>query len=256
MAIGPVQLIVLGFSHPDFHGEVIAELERLRENDTVRVVDSLAVYKDAAAGAEEVAAAGGVHVFAEEGWDALEDIPNDTANSRRPARPARRSKEGRDVQSTQSSPPYVAAHRPPRFPPPQVMATEFILGATVRGSDGVCGEVVRAILDPAARTVTHLVIEPRHQRIGRQHHDIGSHAVSGKPGRRLPGGPRVGLAGLGQVRQGSLDYRAAACPLGTSGRAACPLGSRVDRADKPVSLGIGARAEQQRVRAAGARGTE
>ena len=47
MAIGPVQLIVLGFSHPDFHGEVIAELERLRESGTVRVIDSLAVYKDA-----------------------------------------------------------------------------------------------------------------------------------------------------------------------------------------------------------------
>ena len=47
MAIGPVQLIVLGFSHPDFHGEVIAELERLRESDTVRVIDALAVYKDA-----------------------------------------------------------------------------------------------------------------------------------------------------------------------------------------------------------------
>src|SRR6266702_89346 len=46
MAIGPVQLIVLGFSHPNFHGEVIAELERLRESDTVRVIDSLAVYKD------------------------------------------------------------------------------------------------------------------------------------------------------------------------------------------------------------------
>ena len=46
MAIGPVQLIVLGFSHPDFHGEVIAELERLRESDTVRVIDALAVYKD------------------------------------------------------------------------------------------------------------------------------------------------------------------------------------------------------------------
>jgi uncharacterized membrane protein len=42
-----VQLIVLGFSHPDFHGEIIAELERLRESDTVRVIDSLAVYKDA-----------------------------------------------------------------------------------------------------------------------------------------------------------------------------------------------------------------
>ena len=46
MAIGPVQLIVLGFSHPNFHGEVIRELERLRESDTVRVIDSLAVYKD------------------------------------------------------------------------------------------------------------------------------------------------------------------------------------------------------------------
>jgi uncharacterized membrane protein len=47
MAIGPVQLIVLGFSHPDFHGEIIAELERLRASDTVRVIDALAVYKDA-----------------------------------------------------------------------------------------------------------------------------------------------------------------------------------------------------------------
>ena len=48
MAIGPVQLIVLGFEHPQFHGEIIAELERLRESDTVRVIDALAVYKDSA----------------------------------------------------------------------------------------------------------------------------------------------------------------------------------------------------------------
>jgi uncharacterized membrane protein len=47
MAIGPVQLIVIGFSHPEFHGEIIAELERLRESDTVRVIDALAVHKDA-----------------------------------------------------------------------------------------------------------------------------------------------------------------------------------------------------------------
>ncbi len=47
MAIGPVQLIVLGFQQPDFHGEIIQELEKLRESDTVRVIDSLAVYKDA-----------------------------------------------------------------------------------------------------------------------------------------------------------------------------------------------------------------
>ena len=47
MAIGPVQLIVLGFKSPDFHGEIIEELERLRESGTVRVIDALAVYKDA-----------------------------------------------------------------------------------------------------------------------------------------------------------------------------------------------------------------
>ena len=122
MAIGPVQLIVLGFNQPDFHGEIIAELERLRATDTVRVIDSLVVYKDAdgelevehlsnltrdeaielgskigaliglgfegeegaeagaLAGAEEADAAGGVNVFTEEeGWDVLEDIPNDSA---------------------------------------------------------------------------------------------------------------------------------------------------------------------------------
>jgi uncharacterized membrane protein len=47
MAIGPVQLIVVGFNHPQFHGEIIDELERLRASDTVRVIDALAVYKDA-----------------------------------------------------------------------------------------------------------------------------------------------------------------------------------------------------------------
>jgi len=38
---------VLGFKHPDFHGEILEEIEKLRESDTVRVIDSLAVYKDA-----------------------------------------------------------------------------------------------------------------------------------------------------------------------------------------------------------------
>ena len=47
MAIGPVQLIVLGFAQPEFHGEIIAELEKLRESDMVRVIDALAVHKDA-----------------------------------------------------------------------------------------------------------------------------------------------------------------------------------------------------------------
>jgi hypothetical protein len=42
------------------------------------------------------------------------------------------------------------------------MATEFTLGAEASCSDGSCGQVIRTILNPAARTVTHLVIEPRH----------------------------------------------------------------------------------------------
>jgi uncharacterized membrane protein len=47
MAIGPVQLIVVGFNHPEFHGEIIAELARLHDDNTVRVIDALAVHKDA-----------------------------------------------------------------------------------------------------------------------------------------------------------------------------------------------------------------
>jgi uncharacterized membrane protein len=119
MAIGPVQLIVLGFNHPDFHGEIISELERLRESDTVRVIDSLAVYKDkdgelevehlsnlteqeaielgskvgaliglgiaGEEGAEAGAVAGAQQAEAEgidvlgDEWDVLGDIPNDSA---------------------------------------------------------------------------------------------------------------------------------------------------------------------------------
>jgi uncharacterized membrane protein len=117
MAIGPVQLIVLGFDQPDFHGEIIAELERLRAHDTVRVIDALAVYKDATGAIEvehlsnltedearelgsKVAALVGLGIegdgdaageAAADGdadadtltdagaWDVLEDIPDDSA---------------------------------------------------------------------------------------------------------------------------------------------------------------------------------
>src|SRR4029453_4175715 len=47
MAIGPVHLLGLGFNHPNLPGEVIQEPERLRESNTVRVIDALAVHKDA-----------------------------------------------------------------------------------------------------------------------------------------------------------------------------------------------------------------
>jgi uncharacterized membrane protein len=119
VTIGPVQLIVVGFDHPEFHGEIIAELQRLHDSETVRVIDALAVHKDADGeievqhlsnlskeeaielgstvgaliglgidgeeGAEQGAALGaqeaadGVEAFDEEAWDVLEEIPNDSA---------------------------------------------------------------------------------------------------------------------------------------------------------------------------------
>jgi len=45
--------------------------------------------------------------------------------------------------------------------------TEYALGASVSCTDGSCGVLSRTILDPAARTVTHLVIVPKH------HHEEG-----------------------------------------------------------------------------------
>jgi hypothetical protein len=45
MSLGPVQLLVIGFDRPDFSGEVLAELKRLREGDVVRVIDLLVVQK-------------------------------------------------------------------------------------------------------------------------------------------------------------------------------------------------------------------
>ncbi len=41
---------------------------------------------------------------------------------------------------------------------------EFAMGAEVSCSDGYCGKVSRLVIDPAARSVTHLVIEAKHRR--------------------------------------------------------------------------------------------
>jgi uncharacterized membrane protein len=119
MSIGPVQLIVLGFEHPEFRSEIVAGLERLRADEAVRVIDSLAVYKDADGGLEVAhlsnlsdeqaselgrvvgaliglgvegeqaldvgaaareTAAASIGVFSEqEGWDVMDDIPRDSA---------------------------------------------------------------------------------------------------------------------------------------------------------------------------------
>ena len=116
MAIGPVQLFVLGFDHPEFHGQIIDELERLKASGTINVIDALAVHKDAVGDIEvahlsnltmdeaieigsvvgalvglgidgeegmeigAVAGAEGLEVFSDEdAWDVIESIPNDSA---------------------------------------------------------------------------------------------------------------------------------------------------------------------------------
>ena len=41
--------------------------------------------------------------------------------------------------------------------------TPFTIGTGASCSDGVCGKVTRVVVDPVARAVTHLVVEPRHR---------------------------------------------------------------------------------------------
>lgn len=119
MAIGPVQLIVLGFDHPEFREEIIATLERLRAADAVQVIDAVAVRKDPAGVVEmrslstldpvevlalgsEIAALLGVPLLGQEpgtvegepggprclrtaapggSWDVLSQIPDDSAGA-------------------------------------------------------------------------------------------------------------------------------------------------------------------------------
>jgi sporulation protein YlmC with PRC-barrel domain len=46
--------------------------------------------------------------------------------------------------------------------------TPFTIGADASCTDGVCGEVSRVVVDPVARAVTHLVVEPKgRQGLGR-----------------------------------------------------------------------------------------
>ena len=46
MTVGPIQLLVVGFEGGEVESEILAELDRLRENDTVRLIDLLFVRKD------------------------------------------------------------------------------------------------------------------------------------------------------------------------------------------------------------------
>ncbi len=47
-------------------------------------------------------------------------------------------------------------------------ATQFTIGAKVDCRDGECGEVIRLVVNPVLREVTHIVVEPKHREgIGR-----------------------------------------------------------------------------------------
>jgi uncharacterized membrane protein len=118
MAIGPVQMLVVGFEGPEFKGEILKELTRLKDEDIIRLIDLVVVKKDdegnietlhtsdlnqdeamefgAVAGAliglgadgsdgAEAGALAGVEamedgqVFDDEVWYAADEIPNGTA---------------------------------------------------------------------------------------------------------------------------------------------------------------------------------
>ncbi|QYZ78157.1 DUF1269 domain-containing protein [Methanofollis formosanus] len=46
MAFGPVQLFVIGFKDPDFHGEILEQLRKVREEGLLRLIDLQFVWKD------------------------------------------------------------------------------------------------------------------------------------------------------------------------------------------------------------------
>jgi hypothetical protein len=44
---GPMQLILIGFENPEFHGQVRRELESVLQSGVIRLIDFRLVYKDA-----------------------------------------------------------------------------------------------------------------------------------------------------------------------------------------------------------------
>ncbi len=42
-------------------------------------------------------------------------------------------------------------------------STQFTIGAEATGTDGVVGELSQVVIDPVARVVTHLIVEPKHR---------------------------------------------------------------------------------------------
>jgi hypothetical protein len=80
-------------------------------------------------------------------------------------------------------------------------ATEFAIGATASCPGGVRGEVSRMMVDPAARSVTHLVFEPKHRREPGRLAPL--HLVDTTAGDAPPGHARLGRSRDRRQRSGS-----------------------------------------------------
>ena len=52
MALGPIELLVIGFPGNRFTGGILPEIERLVDNDVITLVDALLIYKDIDGGVE------------------------------------------------------------------------------------------------------------------------------------------------------------------------------------------------------------
>ena len=46
MALGPIEVLVVGFPGNQFNGQIIPELEKLIDTDTISIVDGILVRKD------------------------------------------------------------------------------------------------------------------------------------------------------------------------------------------------------------------
>lgn len=46
ITFGPMQLLVIVFDNPDFHGQIRSEIESLMEKGIIRLIDLLFVWKD------------------------------------------------------------------------------------------------------------------------------------------------------------------------------------------------------------------
>jgi hypothetical protein len=101
-------------------------------------------------------------------------------------------------------------------------AMEFAIGAIVSCPMVCCDGMSRMTVDPAARTVTHLVIEPKHRR--ETHRLVPLHLVDTTAGDASPGHTRL--------RRGVTAVSAQGSELGRGRHEHTGRGQRVRSADR------------------------